>query len=210
VTPVDETLTVKLPANPASTSELQGSVLAQLKSGELVPLMFGAAEQTSFAVPALDGDFAGGNYWLILSATRGASESDDDRQPMSLLIKRKLTDVSKTVEGTLLELPTDLKLNGKTLSFTAPEHSTYSTLSLMPESSGPAYWNISFISSQSSFTLPTLPAAAEIEPLPSGKLFLTASSMEVLGVDLNNARFSELSDKVERISRQGVAVDYEE
>lgn len=210
VSPVDETLTVKLPAKPAGTSVLQASVLVQLKSGELVPVSFGTTDQTSFAAPALDGDFSGGNYWLIFSATRGADESDEERQPMSLLIKRKITDVSKTVEGTLLELPTDLKLNGKTLSFTAPDHSSFSTLELMPESSGASYWSISFISSASSFTLPTLPAEAEIEPLPSGKLFLSASSMEVLDVDLNNARFSELTDKVERISRQGVAVDYTE
>jgi hypothetical protein len=206
IVPVTGSLDVKLPAQPVGTDKLTVGISAQLTGGELVPVFYDDTSQTSFPVPTLDGAFAGGNFWVSVEAEKTAA-SDDDRKTTSLLIKRGLTDMSKDVEGTLLDLPSDLKLEGRKLSYLAVAGANVNTIRLLPETSGSSYWNISFVapaSSTVSYTLPTLPPAAE--PLPADKLFFLALCSEFPGVDLNNVLFDELGDKLARYSQDGIVV----
>jgi hypothetical protein len=205
--PVDKTLKLKLPALPAGTDTQGVGVLVELASGQLMPVLFDAGGMTEFPVPGLGGDFTGGNYWVMLSAQQGSQ--DDDRASESTLIKRNITDLSATVEGTLLELPSGIKLEGRTLSFVTPSVSM-AAANLLPQTSGEAYWSVAFVAPAAagvSYTLPALPQGAKVEPLPTGKLVLQAEAVDIPGVDLNNVKFKQLVYSMARSAQHAVTVE---
>jgi len=206
LTPTSEKLKVTPPQKPAGTDEAFAAALVKLTGEDLLPVFFTAAAN-EFAVPPLSGDFAGGSYWVLMGAeTTGAQE--DGRQTESMLIKRDITDTTNPISGTLLDLPSAIKLEGRKLSFTAPAGTLLKSADLYPASSGEPYWSVTFVeTTPTSFTLPTLPASAKVEQPPVGKLFLHVGLMEIPGVDVNNAKFKELGDKVTRMSQHGVEVE---
>lgn len=206
--PADDKLKVNVPTTlPAGTDESAVGLIVQLPTEELLPFFLptGAGE---FPVPKLSGDYAGGSYWVLVSAEPTGS-LEGDRQTESLVLKRNISDTSKPVDVSMLELPSALKLAGRTVSFTAPQHLQLQSVDLYPEAPGAPYWSVAFIDAASpvSFTLPDLPAGAKVEDLPTGKLFMHVKGMELTGVDLNNAKFKELGSSLTRWSQHGAAVE---
>lgn len=206
--PADDKIKVNVPSTlPAGTDASAVGLIVQLPTGELLPFFLptGAGE---FPVPKLAGDYAGGSYWVLVSAEPTGSK-EGDRQTESLVLKRDITDTSKAVDISMLELPSALKLTGRTLSFSAPPNLQLQSVDLYPEAPGAPHWSVAFIDAASpvSFTLPDLPAGAKAEDLPAGKLFMHVKGMELAGVDLNNARFKELTNSLTRWSQHGALAE---
>jgi hypothetical protein len=208
LTLADDKITVKLPAKPSGTDNVAVALIIQLASKELVPMFFSEVGQTEFPVPKLNGDFAGGNYWTIVAA-EPAGEPEGDRQTETLAINRGLTDTSKPVDVTLLDLPTKVKLEGRKISFSVPSGTHLQGAKLYPESVGQPFWGVTFIGADTdlSYTLPKLPAGTKAEQPPAGKLFLHVNAIDAPGIDFNNVKFEDLGDKMLRSTQSGLAVE---
>lgn len=205
----DATLKVVLPSLPSGTTEAGLGVVVQLATKELFPSFYSKPTGSDYPVPKLGGDFAGGNYWVIFGAQPSGTQTVG-RKTESIMVKRTITDLGQTVQGSLLALPSDLKLEGRKLSFTSPGGVALCAARLLPETSGAALWSVSLVApagTSVSFTLPAIPSGAKVEPLTQGKLYLHASAADLPGVDLNKAKFKDLGGSLFRSAAQGATVE---
>lgn len=213
VSPTSYTLKVTLPPKPAGTTTMGAAALVQLANKELASIFLPNASPGQVAVPRLEGDFKGGNFWVFLGADDGQENDDDARTNESLFIKRGITGVAQPVAASLLALPSGhASAAGGKVSFSSPAAATMVSLRVMPEKAGATYWEVVMLAPKAglnSYALPTLPATVKGEAPPKGKLYLSVEVMELPGVDLNNARHSELFLKVSRLSRAGKVVTWQ-
>lgn len=212
VSPANYTLNITLPNKPAGTKTLGTSVFLELANKELASIFQDSGSTGKALVPKLTGDFAGGNYWAVLSADDGVEHADDNRATESVFLKRGIKSVAQPVAASLLALPANIAAAaGGKLSFTLSAGVNFASAKVMPEKIGGGYWEVLFFkpsAGANTVTLPTLPATVPGEKPAAGKQYLSIYGMDLPGVDMNKANFEDQFLKLSRLTRTGKVVDW--
>ncbi len=215
VSPNAYTLNLTLPAKPAGTKLMTSNIFLELANTEIATIYQAVATGAAGTarVPKLEGDFKGGSFWAVVSASDGVENNDDDRNTESLFVKRGITGVTAPVAVSLLDLPSGhATWQGGKLGFSVPAGLTLASAKLMPEKTGRALWEVLFFKPKAgalSYTLPSLPATVNAEKPAPGKLFMAVQGLELKGVDINDANFSDQFRNMARVTQKGQVVTWQ-
>jgi hypothetical protein len=182
---------------PAGLTYVASYPMLNLGDAGRIPIVVPALDlqHTMTSVPKATGPLAGASYDLIAQA-RSTKEND---VPGSLTWRRGI-DVTKTATvDKWLATPSVVAVAAGTYSFAASaEASLHSADIESPD--GSRLWAVTIFDGSTSFTLPALTP----DPIPAGPARLKVSALKIPGLDLNDAVFDDLQDRITDLSTNAI------